>query len=254
MRLTILGSGTSTGVPVLGCNCQTCNSTEPMNHRTRCSALLQWNGKSVLIDTSTDFRQQALRENIQCIDAVLYTHTHADHVHGIDDLRTYSLVTGNPIPVFADREAIHRIEKLFSYIFTDDCVPGYRPRLQVQAISEPFDLFGQTVIPIPLTHGPGHSTGYRLGRLAYLTDCNHIPDRSWPLLKGVSTLVVDALRFRPHESHFSIAEAIHLAQRLGTRQTILTHLSHDIDCTRHAEKLPEGVSFAYDGQTLILPL
>ena len=254
LRLTVLGSGTSTGVPVLGCQCAVCSSSDPRNNRTRCSVLLEWAGRKVLIDTATDFRQQALREGIEQIDSVLFTHAHADHVHGIDDLRTFTLRTGNAIPAYADRGVLDRLKGLFSYIFSESDAPGYRPRLQVNEVVGPFDLFGQTVVPIPLLHGPGESLGYRVGNLAYIVDCSALPESSWRLLQGLEVLVIDALRFREHESHFSISEAIEVAKKLRVPRTLLTHLTHDIDYPRHTTGLPEGVEFAYDGQTLTLPL
>ena len=254
LRLTVLGSGTSTGVPVLGCHCAVCSSSDPRNNRTRCSVLLEWSGRKVLIDTATDFRQQALREGIEQIDSVLFTHAHADHVHGIDDLRTFTLRTGNAIPAYADRGVLDRLKGLFSYIFSESDAPGYRPRLQVNEVVGPFDLFGQTVVPIPLLHGPGESVGYRVGNLAYIVDCSALPESSWPLLQGLEVLVIDALRFREHESHFSISEAIDVAKKLRVPRTLLTHLTHDIDYPRHSTGLPDGVEFAYDGQILTLPL
>ena len=254
LRLTVLGSGTSTGVPVLGCHCAVCSSSDPRNNRTRCSVLLEWSGRKVLIDTATDFRQQALREGIEQIDSVLFTHAHADHVHGIDDLRTFTLRTGNAIPAYADRGVLDRLKGLFSYIFSESDAPGYRPRLQVNEVVGPFDLFGQTVVPIPLLHGPGESLGYRVGNLAYIVDCSALPESSWPLLQGLEVLVIDALRFREHESHFSISEAIDVAKKLRVPRTLLTHLTHDIDYPRHSTGLPDGVEFAYDGQILTLPL
>lgn len=254
LKLTVLGSGTSTGVPVLGCHCAVCSSSDPRNSRTRCSVLLEWSGRKVLIDTATDFRQQALREGIEQIDSVLFTHAHADHVHGIDDLRTFTLRTGNAIPAYADRGVLDRLKGLFSYIFSESDAPGYRPRLQVNEVVGPFDLFGQNVVPIPLLHGPGESLGYRVGNLAYIVDCSALPESSWRLLQGVEVLVIDALRFREHESHFSISEAIEVAKKLRVPRTLLTHLTHDIDYPRHAAGLPDGVEFAYDGQTLTLPL
>ncbi len=254
LKLTVLGSGTSTGVPVLGCHCAVCLSTEPRNNRTRCSALLEWADHKILIDTATDFRQQALREGIEHVDAVLYTHAHADHVHGIDDLRTFTLRTGNAIPIYAARGVLDRIQGLFSYIFSEADVAGYRPRLQVNEVSGPFELFGQQVMPIPLMHGPGESLGYRIGNLAYVVDCSAIPESSWALLEGLEVLVIDALRFRGHDSHFSISEAIEVASQLRVPKTLLTHLTHDVDYARHSTGLPEGVEFAYDGQTITLPL
>jgi len=254
LKLTVLGSGTSTGVPVLGCHCAVCSSTEPRNNRTRCSALLEWSGHKVLIDTATDFRQQALREGIEQVDSVFYTHAHADHVHGIDDLRTFTLRTGKAIPVYAARDVLDRIQELFSYIFSEADVPGYRPRLQVNEVTGPFELFGQKVTPIPLMHGPGESLGYRIGNLAYVVDCSAIPESSWALLEGLDVLVIDALRFREHESHFSISSAIEIARRLRVPRTLLTHLTHDVDYARHSTGLPEDIEFAYDGQTITLPL
>jgi len=254
LKLTVLGSGTSTGVPVLGCHCAVCSSSEPRNNRTRCSALLEWSGQKILIDTATDFRQQALREGIEQIDCVLYTHAHADHVHGIDDLRTFTLRSGNAIPVYAARGVLDRIQGLFSYIFSEADVPGYRPRLEVNEVTGPFELFGQKVTPVPLVHGPGESLGYRIGNLAYVVDCSAIPGSSWSLLENLEVLIIDALRFRGHDSHFSISEAIEVAKQLRVPRTLLTHLTHDVDYPRHAAGLPEGVEFAYDGQTITLSL
>ncbi len=254
LKLTVLGSGTSTGVPVLGCHCAVCSSSDPRNNRTRCSVLLEWSDRKILIDTSTDFRQQALREGIEQIDGVLFTHAHADHVHGIDDLRTFTLRTGSAIPVYAERGVLDRIRGLFSYIFSEADTPGYRPRLQVNEVDGPFELFGQVLVPIPLLHGPGESLGYRVGNLAYLVDCSALPEASWQLLEGVEVLIIDALRFREHESHFSVSQAIEVSRKLRVQRTLLTHLTHDIDYPRHAVGLPDGVEFAYDGQTLSLPL
>lgn len=254
LKLTVLGSGTSTGVPVLGCHCAVCSSADPRNNRTRCSVLLEWSNHKVLVDTATDFRQQALREGIEQVDSVLFTHAHADHVHGIDDLRTFTLRTGQAIPIYAARGVLDRIQGLFSYIFSDASTPGYRPRLQINEVVAPFVLFGQQVTPIPLMHGSAESLGYRIGNLAYVVDCSAIPASSWPLLEGLEVLIIDALRFREHESHFSISEAIEVAGKLQVPRTLLTHLTHDIDHARHSVGLPEGVEFAYDGQTLTLPL
>lgn len=251
LTLTILGSGTSTGVPVLGCRCPVCRSDVPENRRTRCSALLQWNGRSVLIDTATDFRQQALREGLERIDAVLFSHTHADHVHGIDDLRTFTL-RGEALPVYGSAEAMKTLQRVFAYIFADESETAFRPRLTLNAVDAAFSLFGRNVVPVPLRHGRGTTLGYRVGGLAYLTDCNAVPEVSLPLLAGVELLVIDALRFTPHDTHFNVAEAIDAARRIGARRTLLTHLGHEVDHRRHAAGLPEGVEFAYDGQQITL--
>ncbi len=252
LDVVILGSGTSTGVPVLGCRCRVCASQDPRNHRTRCSALLTHGGRNILIDTATDLRQQALRERIGQIDAVLYTHTHADHLHGIDDLRTFSNHAPDPIPIYGDGATLERIGASFDYIFSEDPDQGYRPKLERRLISSPdlFELFGLPILPVPLVHGRGRSLGYRIGPFAYLTDCNEIPRESSVRLRGLEVLVIDALRFAPHSTHFNIEGAIAASRALGARRTWLTHLSHDVDYGPHSSQLPPGVEFAYDGLRL----
>lgn len=246
--VVLLGSGTSSGVPVVGCDCAVCRSDDPRNVRSRCSALLIHAGRHLLIDTATDLRQQALREGITHIDAVLFTHTHADHVHGIDDLRPYCLRHGGPIPIYGSHASLQAIQRNFSYIFDPELEPGYRPQLKLTAIDAAFELFGLHIVPIPLRHGSGEAFGYRIGDFAYLTDCSEIPEGSFALLGGLKTLVLDALRFRPHKTHFNIAQALAAAARIGARRTLLTHLSHEVDHTRHSVDLPAGVEFACDGQ------
>jgi len=252
LTVTILGSGTSTGIPMIGCSCPVCTSPLAENSRTRCSALVSWGGKNVLLDTSTDLRQQVLREGIAAVDAVLYTHTHADHVHGIDDLRAFNRPSGPAIPVFGSRETIAVIRRNFGYIFEEDVEPGYRPRLLTRDVADPFELFGQTVVPLPLRHGASWCLGYRIGSFAYLTDCSSIPSESERCLQKLEVLVIDALRFRPHTTHFNIPQALEVAARLGARRTLLTHLSHEVEHRRDSAILPAGVEFAYDGQRLTL--
>jgi phosphoribosyl 1,2-cyclic phosphate phosphodiesterase len=254
LTVTILGSGTSTGVPVPACGCAVCTSGDARNRRTRCSVLLSWAGRNVLIDTSTDLRQQVLREGITRIDAVLYTHTHADHVHGIDDLRPFNLATGEAIPVYGSAETLAVIRRNFGYIFDGELPPGYRPQLETHLAEAPFELFGQTVEPLLLQHGPGLSLGYRVGSFAYLADCSAIPEASERRLRGLELLVIDGLRFRPHETHFNIPQALAVSARLGARRTVLTHLSHEVDHGRHEPLLPHGTSLAFDGQRLRMPL
>lgn len=254
LDICILGSGTSTGVPVVGCDCPVCTSTDPRNQRTRCSALLSHAGKNILIDTSTDLRQQALREKIAHVDAVLYTHSHADHTHGIDDLRGFNLRHKEAIPLYGSQRTLERIRDTFNYIFDDIENPGYIPRLALNPVTETFELFGLDITPVPLAHGRMQAFGYRCGPLAYLTDCNEIPPSSLALLEGLELLVLDGLRFKPHNTHFNIAQAAQMAKRIGARQTLLTHLSHEVDHPRHAPQLPAGIGFAYDGQRLSLAL
>lgn len=250
IQVTLLGTGTSTGVPVPGCRCEVCCSSEPKNHRTRCSLLVSYRGKNILIDTATDLRQQVLREGIDRIDAVLYTHTHADHIHGIDDLRPFNHRDGLPLPLYAGADAVQSMRQNFRYIFGPADEHVYRPRLVAWTISGKFSLFGLPVTPLRLEHGAGFSTGYRIGPIAYLTDCSLIPSVARAELENLDLLILDALRFRPHVAHFNVAGAIVEAERIGAGQTLLTHLSHDVDCRRHSEGLPPGITFAHDGQKL----
>jgi len=253
LSLTILGSGGSPGVPMPACDCAVCRSIEPKNQRTRCSALLSYHGRNVLIDAATDLRQQVLRENIRQIDAVLLTHTHADHIHGIDDLRPFNRNAKNPIPLFGSLQSIGQIHRVFPYIF-DEGLDEYRPRLATRVANGPFQLYGMTIVPVPLIHGRGTALGYRCGGLAYLTDCSAIPEGSLGLLEGLDLLVIDGLRFRPHNTHFNIAQAIAAAKRIGAPRTLLTHLNHEVDHLRHGSQLPDGVEFAYDGQKIELEI
>ncbi len=254
LEITILGSGTSTGIPVVGCDCPVCQSADPRNRRTRCSALINYGPRNILIDTATDLRQQALRENICHIDAVLYTHSHADHMHGIDDLRGFNLRQKEPIPLYGSPRTLERVRDNFNYIFADIEKPGYVPRLSLHPIEAAFQLFELTIVPIPLLHGGMQVFGYRCGPFAYLTDCNGIPDESLPLLENLDLLILDGLRFKPHNTHFNIPQAIQMAQKIGARQTLLTHLSHDVDHPRHDPQLPDGINFAFDGQRFSLEL
>ncbi len=248
LNIIILGTGTSTGIPVVGCRCNVCCSTDSRNQRTRCSALLTCAGRHLLIDTATDLRQQALREDIRHIDAVFYTHCHADHVHGIDDLRGFNRPGGGPIPLYADPATLASLRRNFSYIFAQEQPPGYVPRLSLHPLEGPIILYGLEIIPIPLYHGTQMATGYRCGPVAYLTDCNGIPDTSLSLLEDLELLILDGLRFKPHPTHFNIPEAVAIAQSIGAKQTLLTHLSHDVDHSCHDAELPEGINLAFDSQ------
>lgn len=249
MKITILGSGTSTGVPMVGCGCPVCTSSDPRDTRTRASILIETAGKFILVDTSPDLRGQALREKIPHIDAVLFTHNHADHVNGIDDLRGYHLLHKRVIPCYGSSETIDHIHRNFSYIFTGAQNGGYTPLLEPHPVSGPFSLFGLTIIPVPLPHGYSHATGYRIGPVAYLTDCSRIPDTSLDILSGLEILILDGLRYTPHPSHLNIEGAVEAASMLRPRRTILTHLTHEV---RHSDqdRLPPGVEFAFDGMVL----
>ncbi len=248
LKITILGSGTSTGVPVIGCHCTVCCSDHPGNQRTRCSVLLSSGKYNILIDTSTDLRQQSLREDIRHVDAVFYTHSHADHLHGIDDLRGFNLHSTNPIPLYGSKTTLTIIKNSFGYIFDKLEPAGYVPRLELHPIDQTINLFNLDITPVPLQHGHTQTFGYRCGTFAYLTDCNAIPASSMNLLKNLEVLVIDGLRFTPHKTHFNIPQAIEIAQRIGAKQTLLTHLSHEVDHPTHDSQLPIGINLAYDGQ------
>ena len=252
--LTILGSGTSTGIPVIGCSCAVCLSDDPHNQRTRCSALLSYGDSNILIDTATDLRQQMLREKIHHIAAVLYTHVHADHLHGIDDLRVFTLRDKSAIPLYGAGPTLKQIRHNFSYIFDPTSEPGYIPQLVTCPVTERFDLCGLSVVPVPLLHGTMGVFGYRVGPLAYLTDCNGIPESSLKLLAGVEYLVIDGLRIKPHRTHFNFQQAVAMAQKIGATHTWLTHLSHEIDHQKHEEQLPAGIRLAFDGQQIEVAL
>jgi len=252
MKITILGSGTSTGVPMVGCNCSVCSSTDPKDKRTRASLLVEHDGNFILVDTSTDLRTQAIREKIPSVDAVLFTHAHADHIHGIDDLRGFHFHHRKVIPCFGSKETLAAIDGKFSYIFNGLSAAGYHKLLEAHEIKNaPFDLFGLKITPVPLLHGEMPSTGFRFGNFAYLTDCSLIPESSVASLTGLDTLVIDALRYTPHPHHFNIAEAITVAQKLAPKQTFLTHLTHEVP---HSEErnLPDGVFLAYDGLSFLI--
>ena len=251
MKITIMGSGTSTGVPMVGCDCPVCTSDDPRNQRTRASLLIGHDDRTILIDTSTDLREQALRHQIKRIDAVLFTHAHADHVNGIDDLRGFHFLHREIIPCFASRTTLETLQGGFSYIFNEHDDSGYPQLLAAHEVSTAFELFGQSIVPIPLLHGNTSSLGYRMGNFAYLTDCSAIPELSRELLKGVELLVIDGLRWIEHPFHFNISGAIAAARQIRAPRTILTHLTHQIAYSEES-KLPSGFELAYDGMEFYL--
>jgi len=252
MKITILGSGTSTGVPMVGCSCAVCSSRDQRDKRTRASVLIETAGRYILVDTSTDLRKQAIRENIPRIDAVLFTHSHADHIHGIDDLRGFHFIHKRVVPCYGSRETMELISRNFSYIFTGMESHGYAPLLEPHVVSHPFQLFGRSVVPVPLVHGASHATGYRIDGAAYLTDCSAIPPSSRGLLEGLDLLIIDALRYTPHFNHLNVDAALRVVEELQPKRAIFTHLTHEVSC-RDGERLPPHVELAYDGMVLHLP-
>src|SRR5262249_6469476 len=264
MRVTVLGSGTSHGVPAIGCDCAVCRSSDPRDRRTRPSILIELDTvpaapfarsvRSILVDTSSDLRAQALAFDVRRVDAILFTHAHADHVFGLDDVRRYNQMQKTPLPCFADRRTLGDLRRMFSYIFeAPQQKGGALPQLMLFEIGGTFTLGGVDIVPVPVFHGKLPVLGFRVGAFAYLTDCNRIPDEAWPLVDGVSTLVLDALRHRPHSTHFSVAEAIDVVRRIGATRAYFTHISHDLPHAETCAQLPRGIELAYDGLVLEIP-
>ena len=252
LRVTMLGSGTSTGVPVISCPCAVCTSDNPRNKRWRPGLKLEIGPGIVLIDTPTDLREQALRFGLPRVDAVVFTHSHADHIFGLDDVRIFNFRQRAAIPCYGSAETLKAIRRSFAYVFEPGQEGGGKPQLDLIEVRQPFELLGRTIVPVPVWHGEMEVFGYRLGSFAYVTDCNVIPETSYKLLEGVETLILDALRYRPHSTHFSVEEAIAAAERIGARRVILTHLAHEIDHDNPAVPLPPGVEFGYDGLVLTI--
>lgn len=250
MKITVLGCGTSTGVPVIGCKCMICASNDVKNKRTRSSLLITANNKNILIDTSTDLRHQALTHQVERIDAVLYTHPHADHIHGIDELRSFNMLQKGPVPCYGSEFTINRIRHMFDYIFTTDENDGWKPKLETFLISTSFELFGLLIQPISIYHGRMQILGFRIGRFAYLTDCSRIPDDSKKLLLHLDMLILGALRHKPHPTHFSIHDALQIGTELKPKRVVLTHLSHSLDYAETNKMLPNGFELAYDGMEI----
>ncbi|OWK46979.1 Metal-dependent hydrolase of the beta-lactamase superfamily I [Fimbriiglobus ruber] len=241
------------GVPMIGCGCAVCRSSNPRNHRTRSSVLLQLPGGNLLIDTSPELRLQFVRENIPIAHAVVYTHYHADHLFGLDDVRTFPKVLGGPLPLYCAADVEKVIRHTFDYAFRpEDHVLAQGmllPKLELRSItSAPFEALGQKVVPIPLIHGRFRVFGFRFGDVAYCTDVSTIPDESWPLLAGVRVLVIDALKpGDPHPAHMNLDQALDVVARVRPEQTYLTHMSHHMDYDELVGSLPKGVAPAYDG-------
>ena len=255
-QMVLLGTGTSVGVPVIGCGCEVCRSTNPRNRRTRCSSILGLPGGNLLIDTSPDVRHQLLREEIGIVHAVLFTHEHADHIFGLDDLRIMQFYLGGPVPLYCEPRVEERIRKSFDYAFESpaDLHAGAVPQLTFHRIGlQPFEVLGAQVTPIRLKHGKRFDVlGFRVGNVAYCTDANAIPPESMERLAGLDALVLDALRPRGHATHFSLEEAVEVARALGPRQTFFTHMSHELEHEATNAALPPGMALAYDGQRIAL--
>lgn len=252
MKITLLGCGSSAGVPFIGCDCQVCAGRHPKNNRTRASIFVEAKGKNILIDSSPDLRQQALRHNIRRVDAVLYTHDHADHINGIDELRSFNYLANEVIPVFGDRETLDSIKSRFPYAFMEkpDAI-WYRPCLA----SNPFvgkavgkiSPLGVDFSYFQLGHGSVKSYGYRIGNIAYFTDCDVIPDEAFEAISGIDTWIVDCLRYTPSYSHSELKRTLGWIERVKPRRAILTHMGHEFDYEKLKAELPPGIEPGYDG-------
>jgi|UPI00047CEF9D phosphoribosyl 1,2-cyclic phosphate phosphodiesterase len=256
-RVTFLGTGTSMGVPTVGCGCSVCTSSNPRDRRLRPSVLVRWTEaavnsreRAIVIDTGPDFREQALRNRLTHVDAVFYTHGHADHILGMDDLRPLSFIahhTGGPIPLYAGPDTAAVLERVYDYTFSPSATYATRARVEIQPLADRIVVHGIEFHRIPVVHGNLEVAGFRFGDMAYLTDVSEIPESSFALLQGLETLVLPALRHKPHPSHATVAQAIEWAQRIAARQTWLTHIAHELGHDETNQMLPEGVAMAYDG-------
>jgi phosphoribosyl 1,2-cyclic phosphate phosphodiesterase len=249
-RLTVLGSGTSMGVPTIGCDCAVCSSPDPRDRRTRPSILIEYNGKIVLIDTTPDFREQAIREDIRQLDAVLYTHAHADHILGLDDVRPLSYHRPSKIPLYARPEVGAIIRNMFRYIFDADYKFGGLAQVELNAIDGPIDLFGARFEPVKVLHGDAEIIGFRFGSAAYLTDFSRVPEGSLGQLRELDILFLDALRHTPHPTHSTVENSLQIVERVKPKRTFFTHICHDLPHEETNASLPPHVRLSYDGLKL----
>lgn len=248
LRITVLGSGTSAGVPTVLCDCDVCRSDDPRDNRMRPSVYVEYGGRGVLIDTTPDLRTQSLRFGIPRIDAVLFTHSHADHIMGLDDVRPYNFRQRGPIPIFGSAETLTNIQRAFWYIFEDLPQESAIPKLDPHQIDgDPFDLFGMQFLPVRVAHGKGEVYGFRFGNAAYLTDHSDIPAESLEKLRGLDVLFLDALRHKPHPTHSTLDRSLKWVEELKPRRAYFTHMCHDIHHGRTEARLPDHVRLAYDG-------
>ncbi len=251
--LTVLGSGTSMGVPTIGCTCAVCTSGDPRDRRLRPSIMVQWDGRTVLIDTSPDFRQQAIREQIRRIDAVLYTHGHADHILGLDDVRPLSfprITGGGKIPLYATENTARVLRNVFRYIFDGDYKYGGLAQVEIRNVNGPIELFGATFTPLVVNHGDYPIEAYRFGSAAYLTDFSTVPDETLAQLQGLDILILDALRHNPHPTHSTLENSLKIVDHLKPKRAFFTHMSHDLPHEATNASLPENVRLSYDGLKL----
>lgn len=253
LRVTLLGTGTSTGVPRIACDCRVCTSTDPRNRRLRAGVWLQTVDASLLVDTSPDLRQQALTHRIRCLDAVLFTHSHADHIYGLDDVRVFNFIQRTELPCYGSPETLRAVRRYFAYVFEAGQEGGGKPLLALRPVSGPFEAAGERVVPVPAWHGSMEVYGYRVRGFALVTDVSSIPESSLGLLQDLDVLVLGALRYRSHPTHFNFEQAVEMARRIGARRTVFTHISHEVDHGDPQVALPAGVEIGHDGLVFELP-
>lgn len=251
ITVTILGSGTSHGIPMIACDCPVCTSSDPNDRRMRPSILIQYENTTLLVDTSPELRLQCLANNVRRVDAVLYTHFHVDHVAGMDDLRRFNWLQNGAIPVYGQQATLDRLQVMFPYVFeTANSYPSAVPNLNLHAIDGTFEINGRKITPIPLLHGKLPVLGFRVGNFAYCTDVSEIPADSWPLLYDMDVLILDALRKRPHPTHFNLEQAVSHAKQIGAKQTYFTHIAHELPHEETNGELPPKMALAHDQQVI----
>jgi len=254
--MVVLGCGTSVGVPAIGCGCEVCQSTNPKNNRTRSSVIFGLPGGNLLVDTTPEMRVQLIRERIGLVHAVVYTHEHADHIFGLDDLRLFPFMIGGPVPLYCQTAVEQRIRTSFDYAFqqTAETHQGSRPKLVFETITDaPFEVLGVTVMPIPLCHGARTRVfGFRIGDVAYCTDVSEIPAESIGRLRNLDTLILGSLRYKPHPTHLCVDEAVAIVRELSPRQTYFTHMAHELEYETLKSELPDYIQPAYDGLQVAL--
>jgi len=250
VKLIFLGTGTSSGVPAVGCRCRVCTSKDPRNKRYRTGVVFQTDGQNILIDTPPELRLALLRAKIRDIAAVCWTHTHSDHLNGIDDLRGFYFLNRKALPCYADERTLKHIRRHFKYIFSPNEPGGGVPRLKLKIIKRKFRIGATTVTPIEIDHGVMSVLGYRIGNIAYLSDVKKVRGKSMKKLKGLDVLITDALRHQPHVTHMNIKEAVEFARRVGARRTYFTHIAHNLDHAETEKSLPRTMRIAYDGLVL----
>lgn len=250
MRLTFLGTGTSTGVPTLACHCRVCDSSDPHDKRTRPSVMLEFDGRAVVIDTTPDFREQAMRERLERLDAVLFTHDHVDHILGLDDVRPFYFRQRDAIPIFADGRCMESLRRVFTYIFEQNYPYGGIAKLEPHLIDGPFELWGERITPLPVLHGHLPVLGFRVGAFAYITDFSTIPESTLSLLEGLDILVLDALRHKPHPTHSTVENSLRLVEQLKPKRAFFTHIAHELAHEETNSAFPPHVRLAFDGLKL----